>query len=96
MTLEHTLTTCTKITQNSSRLKHKTWHHRIPRREHRKTISYINHKSVFLGQSPKATEIKTKINKSDLLKLTSFCTVKETIKKKKKKKKRQPTMGEKS
>ena len=33
----------------------------------------------FLGQSPKATEIKTKITKWDLIKLTSFCTSKETI-----------------
>ena len=28
-----------------------------------KTLSNINHSNVFLGQSPKATEIKTKINK---------------------------------
>ena len=37
-----------------------------------------------LGQSPKATEIKTKINKWDLIKFTSFSTGKEVIKKIKK------------
>ena len=52
-----------------------------------KTFSEINHANVFLGQSPKAIEIKTKINKWDLIKLTSFCTAKETINKMK----RQPT-----
>ena len=44
-----------------------------------KTFSDINCTSVFLGQSPKAKEIK--INKLDLTKLTSFCTAKETINK---------------
>ena len=29
-----------------------------------KTFSDINHTSVYLGQSPKAIEIKTKINKT--------------------------------
>ena len=46
-----------------------------------KTFSDINCTSVFLGQSPKAIEIKAKINKRDLIKLISFCTAKETIKK---------------
>ena len=51
----------------------------------------ISRTSVFLGQSPKAIEIKTKINKWDLINLTSFCTAKETINKVK----RQPTDWEK-
>ena len=45
-----------------------------------KTFSDINHANIFLGQSPKATEIKAKINLWDLIKLTSFCTTKDTIK----------------
>ena len=56
-----------------------------------KTLSDINHTNVFLGQSPKAIEIKAKINKWDLVKFTRFCTAKETVKKTK----RQPTQREK-
>ena len=46
-----------------------------------KTFSDINLTNVFSGQSPKATEIKTKISQWDLIKLTSFCTAMETINK---------------
>ena len=56
-----------------------------------KTFSDINFTNVFSGQSPKATEIKAKINQWDLIKLTSFHTAKET----KKKPKRQLTEWEK-
>ena len=46
-----------------------------------KSFSDINCTNVFLGQFPKVIEIKAKINKWDLIKLTSFCIVKETINK---------------
>ena len=48
-----------------------------------KIFSDINCSNVFLGQSPKAIEIKAKINKWDLITLTSFSTAKEAITKKK-------------
>ena len=53
-------------------------------------FSDINLTFVFLGQSPKVIEIKPNMNKGDLIKLTSFCTVER-----KKKKKRQPKEWEK-
>ena len=47
-------------------------------------FSDINHSNIFLDQSPKAKEMKVNINKWDLIKLTMFCTAKETINKQKK------------
>ena len=46
-----------------------------------KTFSDINQSNVFLGQSPKTIEIKTEINKWDLIKFIRFCTAQETINK---------------
>ena len=88
MKLEHALTPYTKI--NSKELRDLNIRHDIIKilEENRgKIFSDINHINVFLWQTPKATEIeiKTKINKWDLIKLTNFYIAKETIKKKKKK-----------
>ena len=56
-----------------------------------RTLFDINYSNIFFDPSPSVMEIKTKINKWDLIKLKSFCTAKETINKTK----RQPTGWEK-
>ena len=38
----------------------------------------INHSKIFVDPPPRVMEIKTKINKWDLIKLKSFCKTKET------------------
>ena len=56
-----------------------------------RTLYDINHSKILFDPSPRVMEIKTKINKQDLMKLKSFCTAKETINKTK----RQPSEQEK-
>ena len=51
----------------------------------------INHSKILFDPPPREMEIKTKINKLDLMKLKSFCTAKETTNKMK----RQPSEWEK-
>ena len=46
-----------------------------------RTLSDINHSKILYDPPPRVMEIKTKINKWDLIKLKSFYTVKETISK---------------
>ena len=97
MKVEHTLTACTKINSNWLKdlyIRQDTI--KLLEGNIGKTFSDINCTNAFLGQSPKATEIKTKINQWDLIKLTSFCTAKETTKKTPKNKKTTCGMGENS
>ena len=56
-----------------------------------KTLSNINHSRILYDPPPRILEIKTKINKWDIIKFTGFCTAKETINKMK----RQPLEQEK-
>ena len=46
-----------------------------------KTLSDISHSRTLYDPPPRILEIKAKINKWDLMKLKSFCTMKETISK---------------
>ena len=46
-----------------------------------RTLFDINHSKIFFDPLPRVMEIKTKINKWDLMKLKSFCTAKQTINK---------------
>ena len=52
-----------------------------------KDLSDLSHCNLLLDTSPKARELKAKMNYWDLMKIKSFCTAKETINKTK----RQPT-----
>ena len=54
-------------------------------------LSDVNRNKILYDPPPRVTEIKTKINKWDPVKLKSFCTIKETISKVK----RQPSEWEK-
>ena len=44
-----------------------------------RTLDDINHSEILYDPPPRVMEIKTKINKWNLIKLKSFCTAKETI-----------------
>ena len=56
-----------------------------------RTLNDINQSKILYDPPPIVTEIKTKVNKRDLIKLKIFCTAKETISKVK----RQPSEWEK-
>ena len=46
-----------------------------------RTLNDINPSKILYYPPFRVTEIKTKVNKWDLIKLKSFCTAKETINK---------------
>ena len=93
MKSEHILLPCTKINSKwpkDSNIRHDNI--KLLEENISKTFSDINRTNVFLGHSPKAIEIKRKINKQNLIKLTNFGSARETTNKTK----RQPTEWEKT
>ena len=81
MNLEHSLTPHTKIHPKRIKVLNvrldtiKLLEESIGR-----TLFDINCSSIFLDPPPRVMEIKTKINKWDLIKFKSFCTAKQNEK----------------
>ena len=44
-----------------------------------RTLDGINQSKILYDPPPRVMEIKTKVNKCDLIKLKSFCIAKETV-----------------
>ena len=84
MKLEHFLTPSTKINSKWIRDINVRPETIILRGKHSRTLNAINQSKILYDPLPRVMEIKTKVNKCDLIKLKSFCTAKETISKMKK------------
>ena len=92
MRLDHSLTPYTKISSKWLKdLKVRPETIKLLEENIGRTLYDINHSKSLLDPPPRGMEIKTKINKWDLMKRQSFCTAKETVNKAK----RQPSEGEK-
>ena len=92
MNLEHSLTPYTKINSKWIReLNVRPDTIKLLEENIGRTLFDINHSKNFFDPPPRVMEIKTKINKWDLMKLRSFCTGKGTTNKTK----REPSEWEK-
>ena len=82
MKLEYFLTPYTKI--NSKWIKDlnvKTKTTKLLEKNIGRTLDDINQRKILYDSPPRVMEIKTKVNKWDLIKVKSVCTEKETLSK---------------
>ena len=82
MKLEHFLTSYTKI--NSKWIKDlnvRSETIKLLEENICRTLDDINQSKILYDPPPRVTEIKTEIDKWDLIKLKTFCTTKETVRK---------------
>ena len=92
MKVEHSLTAYTKINSKWIRdLNVRPDTIKLLEENIGRTLYDINHSKILFDPPPRVMEIKTKINKWDLMKFKSFCKAKETTNKTK----RQPSEWEK-
>jgi len=90
--LQHFLTSNTKINSKCIKdlnVRPKTI--KLSEENTGRTLDDMNQSKILHDPPPRVTEIKTKVNKWDMIKLKSFCTAKETTSKVK----RQPSEWEK-
>ena len=77
MKLKHSLTPCTKINAKWVRdLNVRPDTIKLLEEDIGRTLHDINHSKMFFDPPPREMEIKTKINKWDLMKLKRFFTAK--------------------
>ena len=82
MKLKHFLTPNTKI--NSKRIKDLNVRPEtinLLEENIGRTLSDVHHSKILYDPPHRVMEVKTKINRWDLIKLTRFCTMKETMSK---------------
>ena len=78
--LEHFLTSYTKINSKWIKNLNVRWETiKLLEENTGRTFYNINHSKILYVPPTRAMEIKTKINKWDLIKLESFCTAKEGL-----------------
>ena len=80
MKLEHSLTPYTKINSKSVKdLNVRPYTIKLLEENIRRTLYDLNHSKILFESPPRKMEIKTKINKWDLMILKSFYTAKENL-----------------